>query len=177
MDELKVPVIQAHDPKSPRTNDSKLGRKNSYVKIANQDYIFAAIVKAGPLVSSFQTETYYQVFDMQDADYTSLVFSMNVLDMSKLMEAHPTIQTTGLLGWWKLLRHDAPVEARETFVYCLQRPPRIILQEALTNVSGSCISQLTHGRSADFVRHRYERLLAIHHDALESHETKAIDDA
>ena len=110
------------------------------ISIENQDQIFAAVLKAGPVVSRLNTEVFAQVFHMMDSNQESLVFTMNLLDFSKLVDQQPSFSEKGLAGWWKLIRNDKEV-------------PRILLQEAVDIDSEVSFKQFVlHANSASFVK-------------------------
>lgn len=115
--------------------------------IDNQDYIFAAVLKAGPVVSKLSTEVYAQVYNMADAQGRSLVFTMNLLDFSKLVDQYEAFSEQGLAGWWKLVRNDKEV-------------PRILLQEAVEIANADEFRNFVlHSNSAAFVKQIYTELL------------------
>ena len=87
---------------------------------------------------------------MEDLNGQSMVFSMSVLEASKVSEREPSFCNEGLAGWWKILRDD----------HSRKGPPRIVLQETVHITTKETLIQfLTHSNSAPFVRERYESLL------------------
>ena len=121
-----------------------------WLDVPNQEWMMAAVLRAGRVVSTLTGDLYAEVLDMTMTDESHLVFSMNILEWSKLCETNATFRSSGLLGWWKIEQQEA----------VSGKPPKITFQQTYTDVSTVLESVLSHKNSAPFIRDRYASLLA-----------------
>lgn len=136
---MKIPTAKLN------SSLSLLSCTHSTVEVPNQEYIFAGILKRGPEVSRLDTDLSVYIYDMEDSSGLSMIFSMSVLEASKVSFKEPSFEDEGLAGWWKILRDDSDRAG----------PPRIVLQETVSVDSKEKLSQfLLHNNSAHFVRQR-----------------------
>ena len=118
----------------------------SCYRIPYDDYRFVAILKLGPLDSRKDQTLKVHVLDSCNVNGV-LLFPMKLLHASQISASYPQFETTGLLGWWKLISSN-----KETW---------ITLDTPLWPKTPSDVQKyVLDNSSATFVRKRYESFFA-----------------